>query len=74
MLEKKGKTPKSYAENLRNDEGELYFCSNCDKVIREGMHDAEKCPFCGSVGIELCEIHILKISETLDGESQNKHP
>ena len=72
MLKKTGTTPKSHAENIKNIDGTLYFCSDCDRVIRQWMHLPDKCPFCEGVNIAECEIKILKTSES-DVKSQDKH-
>jgi len=72
MLNKKGETPKSYAKNLKNDEGKIFLCADCDKLIRESVFIPDKCPFCGSVKISACEIIFIDVSENADGKSSNK--
>lgn len=73
MLKKTGKTPKSYAKNLENNEGTLFVCDECDRVIRESVKSDGKCPFCGSTKLSKCELKSLKTSNLADAKSTDQH-
>lgn len=71
MLNKMGKTPKSYVKNLENIESPMYFCFDCDRIIKNMEKDI--CPFCNGSNISLCKLEIVQENENLDDEVKNRH-
>jgi rubrerythrin len=72
MLKKTGRTPRSYAKNIKNNEGVLYLCPECDMVIRGYTEEPKKCPYCNVVIEEACTVKILEKRDE-DAKTKDKH-